>query len=215
MARGIIGKALRGVAAVAVPAAFEAQKAEILRLRDERLQSYQTSERKAEQQFRATERIAGQQHDRQMQEDRLKIEAPQRELALQLAEQKLLQGDLELAEQERIQGLQNTILSPDASEEERNQAVTTLNTLLGKDTANEWELRTTERGDTSGYEQDIIAVNPRTLQGRRVQILGEPSREGGTDSSEYSEEEINQVLEANPGGTREQAIRYLRQIMPR
>jgi hypothetical protein len=53
MARGLIGKAIRGATAVAVPALMEEHKAKILAGRDEALQKFQTSERVAGQEFKA------------------------------------------------------------------------------------------------------------------------------------------------------------------
>lgn len=68
MARGIIGKALRGAAAVAVPAALEQQRAEIMAERDARLEGYASAREQR-----------GYAHDKTMQGERLTAQATESE----------------------------------------------------------------------------------------------------------------------------------------
>jgi len=60
MARGLIGKAIRGAAAVAVPALMEQHRANILAEREERMREYREQETIDARKFQTSERVAGQ-----------------------------------------------------------------------------------------------------------------------------------------------------------
>ncbi len=60
MARGILGKAIKGAVTAAAPAAYAQQRANTMAKRDEKLRSYQQADTARRETFQTSERVAGQ-----------------------------------------------------------------------------------------------------------------------------------------------------------
>lgn len=150
MARGIIGKAIRGAASAGVPMLIEQEKNNQLAKREKVLmeiqQQYKAQDRAADQAFtagqnqldrdqRATEFQAGREDSRaqlDMQRDELGMRREQLDLTAQQIQQTMEAGNLGIIEQKRLQGLYDIIANPQAEDAEITRAITVLNGLKGQ-----------------------------------------------------------------------------------
>lgn len=150
MARGIIGKMIRGAAEAGVPMLQEEHRAQIQTRRDEALNRISQQNRREDQTFQ-----------REMNADNQKFEAGQRDMdrsaraeefsatradaaeergmqreQLDMTAQQIAQtleaGSLGIIEQRRLQGLYDTIANPESAPEQISQAITILNGLKGE-----------------------------------------------------------------------------------
>ena len=159
MSRGLIGKSMRGAAAVGVPMLMEEHRAQILARRDAVMQQYGEKNTAAQMEFQSAERKAGQdftatENDRQrtltreensaardqnaqqfgvtagFKEQELGMEGQKLDTALKQAEQALETGKLGLVQAQRIEGLRDTLVNPESTEADLEKAAGTLNRLL-------------------------------------------------------------------------------------
>jgi len=153
MARGIVGKLIRGAAASGVPMLQEEHRAQIQTRRDDALNKIQQQYRKEDQAIRATERtedradrarefdasqgnearridIAEQGLD--LQGQGVEMQREQLDLTAQQIAQTLEASELGIVEQRRLQGLYDIIANPEAQQDEITRAITVLNGLKGQ-----------------------------------------------------------------------------------
>ncbi len=225
MARGIIGKAIRGAASAGVPMLIEQEKNNQLAKREKVLmeiqQQYKAQDRAADQAFtagqnqldrdqRATEFQAGREDSRaqlDMQRDELGMKRQQLDLTAQQIQQTMEAGNLGIIEQRRLQGLYDIIANPQAEEADISRAMSVLSNLKG------------EKPDRYSAITLYGDENDAGVQSRQSAILDNsrgtvtpvsPARDNASSST--LEVDLMAVMEANPGATREQAIRYLQSI---
>lgn len=157
MARGIIGKLVRGAAQAGVPMLQEEHRAQIQARRDEALNRVQQQYRKEDQSFQKDMNAQNQQFEagqrnldrtaradefsatradaadaRSIQREGLQMDREKLDLTAQQIAQTLQAGELGIIEQKRLQGLYDTIASPEAQPDEITRAITVLNGLKGQ-----------------------------------------------------------------------------------
>lgn len=166
MPRSILGKMARAAAAVAVPAAFESQKADIQAARDAMLQSYAEKAAANQQQFQTSEREAGQQFTAQQNAPKLALEAgqlaqtsrrndideqqvknqgeqlgiqkDQAKVAIQKINQELQLGEITLKQAHQLETVRDELVAAD-SPEKLNSAWEKYSALSGKADSNNFE----------------------------------------------------------------------------
>ena len=220
MARGLIRKLISGAAEAGVPMLQEQHRNNILQNRETamaRIQNqYRTQDREAEQSFTAEqnamdrEQRAGEfeanrldaAEGRAMQQQGLDMQRQQLGLTAMQVSQALEQGKFGITEARRLQGINDVITNPDSTPEQLNQAITMLQNLKNTDPDRYSFLKL-----SGGFDEPekVVRANQRTGVSEIVNF-------NNSDGQGFSEEDIRAVLEANPQGTREQAIRYLEMI---
>lgn len=233
MARGILGKMVKGAAAVGVPALLEKAKNDQLAKRELTLQNLQQQYRREDQAFTAGQnalerdqrsadsaanrdlqqqelglRREDQAAGRQIQGEQLNLEREKLDLTAQQMAQTLESGQLDVAEKRRLQGLYDVIANPEAAQEEISRAINVINGLKGN--SPEKYSAITLYGDEN--EMGVQSRSTGILNQATGQII--PTSVSPGSSSSVVEADILRVMEANPQATRDQAIRYLQTIKP-
>tara|TARA_R110000782_G_scaffold252095_1_gene339816 strand:- start:675 stop:1358 length:684 start_codon:yes stop_codon:yes gene_type:complete len=201
MARGIAGKFLRGVNAVAAPAALAQQQSNIEQKRMQILQGYAQQNMQAQQDFNiasddrrqgyAVENLETAQGyaednreadqafsrvenaaDRSIQADRnnmegegLQLEKDRFEIAKEQAEITLETANLGLGQQKRLEGLYQTIIDPNASDDVRSQAAESILQLTGKGAEDRYSALYEDITDETGFPtggRNTFILNSRT-----------------------------------------------------
>ena len=220
MARGIIRKMIRGAAEAGVPMLQEQHRNNILQNRETamaRIQNqYRTQDREAEQSFTADQNAMDREQrtgefeanradaaeGRAIQREGLEIDRERLDQTAQQLAQTLEQGKFGIIEAQRLRGINDVITNPDSTPEQLDQAITMLQNLKNTDPDRYSFLKL-----SGGFDEPekVVRANQRTGVSEIVNF-------NNSDGQGFSEEDIRAVLEANPQGTREQAIRYLEMI---
>jgi hypothetical protein len=182
----VLSKFVRGAATFGAQSLNQLGAAEILKMRDERLNSYDGAARKDTQAFQSKEREAGQkftqeENDRQRtltrQENAADRASREREgnenraldqqridIAARQAEQVIASGELEAEEKRTLLDLKNAAIDPELSEAERATAVDNLETYLG-DNNDRFSPLYVDQVDETGYPtggRDTMVLNTGT-----------------------------------------------------
>ena len=178
---GAIGKFAKGVSDVAVPAALEQHRANILAKRDSVLQGFEMQQQTMQQEFTKGE------NDRQrtltreenkadrdarasefgvttgIRQEELGMERQKLDTVLAAAEQALKKGDIELKQLQQVQNLHDIAIDPDVDPAERQRAIDALDTL--KDETGKFSAVYFDKLDESGYPtggRDTFIMNNRS-----------------------------------------------------
>jgi len=216
MARGIIGKALRGAAAVATPAALDMHRANIQKKRDEYLAGVRKTETAQAQTFQAEQaelERASRQPGRELQQEKTQKNIQQIDLALESAK-------IDLEAKKEIDALKEQYLAAPEGEQ-KEQLLQTLSGLKGKGQAGRFKGFTISEEAASGigtvskfltldsgtgeitYHEKGAAA-PNFVEEPTVKAKATPiERFQGTSK----EDAIKQIMDTNKV-TREQASRF-------
>lgn len=146
MGRGLIGKFMSGVSAVAVPAALANQAAEIEQRRMATLQGYQQQNMGIQQEYQRENTAANQsftagqnsldreqrQQGLEMQQQGLDMQSKQFDIARQQAELAIKSGELGLVQAKRLEKQYNVLMDPEATEDQRMKASENILAFTGK-----------------------------------------------------------------------------------
>lgn len=191
MARGIIGKMIRGAAQTGVPMLVEQAKNEQLEKREIRLENLRSQNQQAatsqaqgfaagenalDRKARAGEFAATQANsDRQfgLQEKQFGLQQEQFDAEKQQNVLKLEELNLSLADKKRASQFMDIIYNPESTPEDRSRAASILNAASGKGTPG-FEFKTIDQFDDTGMRTGQKAINwdPLTGTGSEVKMVG-------------------------------------------
>lgn len=132
MGIGIIGKAISGAGAGAGLATQEAMRAEIMKERDERLNSYAVSSQQTQQKFQTGERVGTEKFQAGESEKNRALQSRQINAVVAQAQVAVQEGKLKIDSLKRAQDLQNAYVN-ETDPEKKDQLADQIYTLAGKD----------------------------------------------------------------------------------